>query len=277
MAYDRQFVLAIMRDGSPIREINGKVSLPFHSEYKVRLKNKHSNLRASAKVWIDGRLVSNMGDFILNPNQTLDIERFIDESMSRGNKFKFVPLSDGRVNDPTDRENGIVKVEFYREKVPFRNRPLIKPRRDDGSKSPIWRYDDPFDNYTNIHSTTMAFNSTMDSFESEVTTKGSIITPDSAPMACSAGATVEGSSSYQGFSYGDHFETEEYPVTVTLRLKGIDQRRVDWDDRPKPTSKKRIKFCPSCGARRHGMSKFCASCGTAYHLRYERERGRLTR
>ncbi len=69
MMYDSQFVICILKNGSPVREIDGKVTLPFHSEYKVRLKNKHSNLRAKAKVWNDGREVSNLGDFILKPNE----------------------------------------------------------------------------------------------------------------------------------------------------------------------------------------------------------------
>jgi hypothetical protein len=98
-----------------VREIHGKVSIPFHSEYKVRLKNKSGNLRAKARVWIDGRKVSNLGDFILHPGETLDLERFLDCDMDTGNRFKFVPLSDSRVNDPTDSGNGTIKVEFYRE------------------------------------------------------------------------------------------------------------------------------------------------------------------
>ena len=115
MAYNNKFVLAVLHNGSPVREIGRTVHLPFHSDYKVRIKNKQPFLRAKARVWIDGRQVSNLGDFILQPNETLDLERFLDASMTSGNKFKFVPLSDGRVNDPTDPENGVIKVEFYKE------------------------------------------------------------------------------------------------------------------------------------------------------------------
>ena len=109
MSYSEQFVLCVLHNGSPIREIDRAVSLPYHSEYKVRLKNKHAFLRAKARVWIDGRQVSNLGDFILGPNETIDLERFVTESMTTGKRFKFVPLDDGRVNDPTDPENGIIK------------------------------------------------------------------------------------------------------------------------------------------------------------------------
>ena len=97
----------------------------------------------------------------------------------------------------------------------------------------------------------------------------------------SAGATVEGGYSGQSFIYGDDFETDLFPVTVELRIKGLVREEIDWEDRPTHVSssrpKKRIKFCPNCRATRHGMSKFCAHCGTAYHPRYERERGRIVR
>ena len=116
MAYDSQFVVVVLHDGHPVREINGTASVPFNSEYKIRLKNKHSYLRAKARVWVDGRKASNLGDFILNAGETLDLERFLDSDLDSGNRFKFVPLSDGRVNDPTDPSNGVIKVEFYRER-----------------------------------------------------------------------------------------------------------------------------------------------------------------
>jgi hypothetical protein len=271
MAYDEQFVLCALHNGAPVREINGKVHLPFHSEYKVRLKNKHSFLRAKARVWIDGRQVSNLGDFVLQPNETLDLERFLDERMDKGRKFKFVPLSDGRVNDPTDEENGIIKVEFYREK---RWDPPKFTIRSSGRGSSLgsgdanWVY----------NPTTTCFNSSQSSVNCSVNYLSSNTIADSFVPA-NAGATVEGGHSGQQFTYAADFETETYPVTLQIRVRGIDRSEVDWEDNPGTPGrpKKRIKFCPNCGAKRHGMSKFCASCGTAYHPRYERERGRIVR
>ena len=277
MAYDSQFVLCVLHKGAPVREIGGKIHLPFHSDYKVRVKNKHSFLRAKARVWIDGRQVSNLGDFILKPNETLDLERFLDESMTSGNRFKFVPLSDGRVNDPTDSENGIIKVEFYREKPwnpPIRPRPITRSTRKYGA-SPNWQYNET--NYTNSDAPftfTGGGGGTTSCFVSN-----SITPVNDSYVPENAGATVEGGHSGQSFVYGDDFQTEAYPTTLELRIRGIDRSEMDWDDRPRTPSrpKKRIKFCPNCGARRHGMAKFCDSCGTAYHPRYERERGRIVK
>jgi len=271
MAYDSQFVLCVLHKGHPVREIGGKVHLPFHSDYKVRVKNKNSGLRAKARVWIDGRQVSNLGDFILQPNETLDLERFLDESMTSGNKFKFVPLGDGRVNDPTDPENGIIKVEFYREQRPL---PPIQPITDWSYKT----YTTPIGNSNGFGPTTFTSGGRGTTCSVNYVHTSSEIC-DSNIVPENAGATVEGGHSGQSFVYGSDFQTETFPVTLELRIRGIDRSEMDWDDRPRPAQrpKKRIKFCPSCGAKRHGMSKFCASCGTAYHPRYERERGRIVR
>ena len=98
MAYDNQFVICVLHNGRVLRESNrGMVHIPYNGQYKIRLKNKHTYLRAKARVSVDGRSVSNLGDFILQAGETLDLERFLDYSMSEGSRFKFVPLSDERV------------------------------------------------------------------------------------------------------------------------------------------------------------------------------------
>ncbi len=277
MAYNDKFVLAVLHNGRVLRESNsGTVHIPFNAEYKVRLKNKHSFLRAKARVSIDGRAASNLGDFILQPGETLDLERFLDHSMTDGKRFKFVPLSDGRVADPTDHENGFIKVEFYRE---LERRPLPKPQPRVSRCRPSWNYD------VNEHLTWNNPSSyTHTIVDVEIPTKGSflnnttLVSNSVVPTTGEAGATIEGSRSGQQFVYGDTFQTEAYPVTLTLRLRGIERSRweYDVDGRPRP-QKRKIKFCPGCGAHRRKSKKFCGECGTAYHPRYERERGRLAR
>lgn len=278
MAYDSQFVICILHNGRVLRESNsGTVHIPFDSEYKVRLKNKHRYLRAKARVSIDGRPVSNLGDFILQPGETLDLERFLDHSMTSGRRFKFVPLSDGRVADPTDHENGVVKVEFYRE---LERRPILPPR-----PRPIRRAGPPrWDDSVTCKNLGSRGSSASYTYTSEVPTSGPILDSYAlnsiAPIAEAgeAGATIEGGQSGQQFVYGDHFETEAYPVTLTLYLKGIERSHWEYDveGRPRPR-KRRIKFCPGCGSRRRDYEKFCVECGTAFHPRYERERGRISR
>ncbi len=254
MMYDKQFVLAILHAGSPVREIGGKVTLPFNSEYKVRLKNKN-NVRAKARVWIDGRKASTLGDFILNPGETLDLERFLDESMSEGRRFKFVPLSDRRVNDPTDHNNGEIKVEFYLEQVNIVNinwnipvYPLYPPKGPAYPTYPIVDNTGTGGGYRG--STTFTSNSTLSSSE-RISSCNLVSSPGQ------AGATVEGSNSDQSFEVGDDFQTDILPTTLTLRVRGPKKNTVTPKPKPRPS-----KFCGECGTERlRRRDKFCRGCG----------------
>lgn len=266
MAYGSDFVLAVMHKGSPVREINGKVHVPFGSEYNVRLKNKHSYLRAKARVWIDGRQVSNLGDFILQPGQTLDLERFLDASLSQGNRFKFVPLSDGRVNDPTDSENGIVKIEFYREydfKIdwPKTTTPKIAPWRSGGTGDPQWTFtSNP--NWSGTPFDSLTFNS-QSLGSGKITSSMSVNFLASVPTAAN-GATVEGDISNQQFVQGADFTTDLFPTTLTLQIRGI-ENRIPREPVVVPKQEKKVRFCSNCGKRRSRRSdKFCGRCGNTF-------------
>ena len=263
MAYDSQLVLAIMHNGSPVREINGKVTLPFNSEYKIRLKNKHGHLRTKARVWVDGRKASSLGDFIIQPGKTLDLERFLDESMNSGRCFKFVPLSDGRVNDPTDPANGIIKVQFYRE-IDFFNSEF----KIDISPAPKpWKPNSPFtwDNGTagpysgGSGSTTYRATSSF-TYDSSLVSNSVSCNYVSSPGQ--AGATVEGGHSGQQFVEGLDFQTEVFPVTLSLRIQGPREQRPVVSPRPRKPSK--VRFCSDCGAKRLRTSRFCHRCGAEY-------------
>lgn len=266
MAYDSQFVLCVLHKGSPVREINGKVHVPFGSEYNIRLKNKHSYLRAKARVWIDGRQVSNLGDFILQPGQTLDLERFLDSSLSQGSRFKFVPLSDSRVNDPTDSENGIVKVEFYREydfKINWtKTVSPITPRRSTGdsdwtfTSNPSWTINTgPFD--------TLTFNT--NSLGASKITSSTSVNFLAACTTPSNGATVEGGISNQQFVEGADFTTDLFPTTLTLQIRGIENNRPSNPVVVNNGEQKKVRFCSNCGKRRSRRSdKFCGRCGNTF-------------
>jgi len=269
MAYDSQFVIAILHNGHPVREINGTASVPFNSEYKIRLKNKHSYLRAKARVWVDGRKASNRGDFILKPGETMDLERFLDNDMNSGNKFKFVPLSDRKVNDPTDPSNGIIKVEFYREtdfvggitidgSKPWKPIP-VKPWDGKTNGDITWQNNTIPCTFTSGGGGTTSCSTNVNYVQT------SNFVHDVHPVADDAGATVEGSISGQTFVYVDDFSTEFFAVTLTLKLKGISEPQVSSNEYYSKGSKKKIRFCAHCGRRRPRMAdKFCPRCGNSY-------------
>ena len=123
MAFANSYVASILVNDKPQREFNsnGKrmVKMPFNSEYKIRLKNQTS-LKTLVNITIDGAQVV-YGDehqIVLNPKQSLDLERFIIE-LDKGNKFKFVKqglLGKEGHFDPTTNDLGKIRVEFIPEK-----------------------------------------------------------------------------------------------------------------------------------------------------------------
>ena len=111
--YKNNFVMCLIHNGNIIHEeTNRIVKLPFDSEFSVRLINKHFR-RAKCSLSVNGE---NVGSFILNGKETIDIERFIDGNLGNGKKFVFASLDDSRTKDKTSFENGIVEANFYLEK-----------------------------------------------------------------------------------------------------------------------------------------------------------------
>jgi len=222
---------------------------------------------------VDGRKVSGLGDFILSPGETLDLERFLDESMTSGRRFRFVPLSDSRVNDPTDSDNGLIKVEFYREVYNHFDNWQITINPGDPTRPPKpWTPRDPWNPTWSSETITTGgrrmsshcYNSVGNaSFTSSLSAQNIV-----APVAQSQlGATVEGGHSGQSFVYGADFSTETFPTTLTLRLRGLSVlSSSSIESRVVVTpGRNRERFCGSCGKRRSRMSdRFCGRCGTSY-------------
>lgn len=99
-----------------------KVYIPFESEYQFLLKN-NTDRRIRLEVDIDGTNVTDSG-IIVPANTTSYLERFLNEAK----KFKFVPLSNEGVADPTSKENGVIKIRVAQEKKvnPFTFTPFVK-------------------------------------------------------------------------------------------------------------------------------------------------------
>lgn len=113
--YRDSYIVALMVGGKIQKEgDDGSVLIPFGSEYVIRLKNKLRK-RAVADVWLDGRIA--VKGIVIDANGTVDLERFVEDgNLSEGKRFKLARLSDPKVEQPNDSENGIVEVNFYPEK-----------------------------------------------------------------------------------------------------------------------------------------------------------------
>lgn len=260
--YKDGFVLSIMRDGRPLRESGRTVRMPFDSEYKIRLKNKLGK-SCKARVTIDGTPVSQLGDFVISSWGTLDLERFVNDSLNKGKKFKFVSAKSGEVQDPTNSDNGLIRVEFYLAK----NGPLlVYPNHDWGFRwnggSEIWPCDDDSagggkkkkhdgraTNDSYIGGTSTAFYSSNVSFTCDNAVADSI--PDD------KGATVEGEDSNQSFMTVSDFDTEITPVVLELELRAPRDGVA-----PEPQR----NYCSGCGAARRDRhrDKYCPQCGRRF-------------
>ena len=261
--YRNKFVLSIIHDGHPVKETGRhwcrEVAIPFDSEYKIRLKNKNDR-SCTARVFIDGREVSKLGDVIITPGGTIDLERYIDISLDKGKKFKFVPLDHQDVDDPTSSSNGVIEVEFRKAKqqngikidCDWRDFVWAPPYKEDNN-GPQWVYNSGGDGTSgaagNVVNDTVTYSASngVRNFS-----KGGMVKPKSFRSFVSSGATVEGSKSNQQFTYSS-LEVEDHVVTLTLKIVGIEKRDVVRDNV--------YKYCSKCGSKVKRADKYCSECG----------------
>lgn len=265
--YSKKFVLSIIHDGHPVKETGRgwvrEVAIPFDSEYKIRLKNKNDR-SCTARVLIDGKKVSQLGDVIVTAGGTIDLERYIDRSLDKGKKFKFVPLDHRDVDDPTSSSNGIIEVEFRKAKqangikIDYDCRDfdwVIPPYKEDND-GPRQTFSGGYDGTTagavgDVASDTVMYfaSNNMSKGKSSGRGLGRLM---SSKSFVSAGATVEGSKSNQQFSYSS-LEVEDHVVTLKLKIVGIDKRDVVRDNV--------YKYCSKCGSKVKRIDKYCSECG----------------
>lgn len=109
---------AIKAAGKILKEKNQTFYLPFGAEYSVYLKNLNS-VRILAKVEIDGIDVGDGTQFVIQPNSSFELERFLKNgNFNEGNKLKFIERT-GKVeaHRGIQIEDGLIRIEFQKEKV----------------------------------------------------------------------------------------------------------------------------------------------------------------
>lgn len=232
------YVIAILSNGKVLREDRGNVYLPFHSKYSVRIKNPKST-RVGVTVEIDGTDITN-GKIILDGHSSFDLKRMIlNDNLDRGPSLKFVPLSDSRVQDPTEPKNGLVTVRFYEESPPvYLNTYFLQqsyPRRNVNDWNTYGSSDHrDFRLYKN----------------------SSVTSPTDANImfSCSSnGATIGGSDVNQSFVTTTFISSNKPTATLNLRLVGVNKAMTVNDTRR--------RFCPNCGSKVDFSHKFCSMCG----------------
>jgi len=245
--YQSKCVMTILdQNGLVLSENNGLCKLPFGSEYKIRLRNKN-DFTVKAVVTVDGRSLMSMsgGGIILYPNQKVDLERWID-SMTSGNKLKFVSVNHPQAQDPYSDMNGIIEVKFYKKRY---NKVYIAGNKITPIEKP-WNpwtpYEYPMVWYSNNDQT---------QYTSNVYTA-------SVRGSCSSGepgCTINGSVSDQQFTYEDmKFEDDAFCI-LSLKLTGLVNQNLNKTPHPHIIS---ANFCFNCGKKRKNNDNFCSKCGT---------------
>lgn len=157
--YKNNLVLSIKVADKFLKETNDTVYMPFLSEYSVFIKNKNNR---KARVWveIDGKDVLNGNTLIINPFDSIDLERFLENDLNNGRKFRFIEktkeISEYRGDLP---EDGLVSIryEFEKQEVYSRPEPFInKPGqwfRNDGPSCESDRIYPTNDRMFEVHST----------------------------------------------------------------------------------------------------------------------------
>lgn len=276
--YKSGYVVSVRQGSQTLEDQSGKVILPFNEEYELRLRNKNGK-DCVAFIYIDGKVVVKNG-LILPAHSFIDLERYV-EDLNKGSRFKFVPISDRRVEDKSEPENGIIEVRFHEEKERIQPASVIHHfehhhchssycwscRRMHCSCCPCTRwykfnewhdspvYGEKVSYSASCDSGALSINNASNAFLGATTTgfasSGSIPTSANANVnLCSAGATVEGSTSHQRFGERSMDYQSDAKAIIILKLVG---------EHVPGREKKEKGFCPECGAARTG--KFCSSCG----------------
>lgn len=277
--YQNKIVAAIKVNGKVLREDKDTVALPFGCEYSILVKNLDS-VRAQFTVSVDGQDATEGVRLILEPNSSMDLERFIKNgNFNAGNRFKFISRSpEIEEHRGIGVEDGLVRIEAWRELV-YKFTPPVR--------HPLWRNPDWMSNPIRSGGVRPSqpqmrgaprpgASPGMDSVRSGGAGGSSIggqslRSFDSDSIVRSAGAsltqsdigiTVAGSESHQKFHTSSGFDLEPTSTVIVLRLKGD----VNGEPISKPITVDNRPICSSCGRTGKALSKFCDGCGTALQL-----------
>lgn len=264
MTYKDRFVAAVKCGGRILREKDGVVYLPFGSEYSILLKNLESR-KASIQVSIDGQDVLDGKSLLLNPNSSLDLERFV-ESLDKGNKFRFIQKTEEIVEHRGDKvDDGIVRVEFAFEQI-TKHVNLVEHITHDHYHShrhypcywwyPTYSYYTTSDGYSGNSNWTSASTA-----KSSMQASNTCFLSQSSPLP-DEGITVRGSESYQNFQKG-YIGVLDPSEVIILRLRGEGSTGKDIE---KPITVKDKVECETCGTSLLPTVNFCVKCGTAVRI-----------
>lgn len=256
--FKKDFVVCIKAEGKVLREYDNTVLIPFGTEYSIYLKNLRTE-RAVVNISIDGEDILNGNKLVINGNDDLNLERFLETS-DKGHRFKFIEktqkISEYRGDKP---EDGIIRIEYQFEKKlyspPYYGGTITV--KGSGNFGSSWTshstctLDASLGNVTGTVDLCTAQN-TGSSFTCSTVGNSSL-----RGLQTSDGITAHGSISNQGFkdAYVGSLESERY--VITLQLKGqLPNAKVE-----EVITVRNKLVCKMCGTQNKSNMKYCGECG----------------
>lgn len=294
MMYQKEYAIAVIQNGKIVPEQNGGVTLPYGSEYQIRLKNK-SRQRSIADIYIDGNIACK--GLIVDEDGTVDLERYIRpniDSMTGGPKFKLARLNHPGVADAGDSQNGLLEVRFYKEAVKPKPQHIITTNVPPCQPWAVYNHGMPY--YTGgwyFSSKTVTrrgkpvpcscdnsdpgvFSSTCDYLATKGSRKiGEVHEVHSDYMMCDRGPTLHTKGILRNAETKISAQAADGPAATVQG--GFSRQSVQNVNIEVDTTKfeslslklfgvtriTRMEKCPSCNHKRKNNEKFCPSCGTA--------------
>lgn len=266
--FSNNFIVAIKVGGKVLRESGNLVTLPFGCEYTVLLKNLQSR-RAMVKLSVDGKDATEGTRLIVQPNASLELERFIRQgNLVAGNRFKFIERSSAiEAHRGITEDDGIIRAEFWAEQV---LRDEIVTRRHYYDEwyprpypRPVWPR--PYELWcSSMNANYGGRVGTMNKMASASAASRPVPTRSirSATSANVSGITVAGSQSNQQFHHAAGFPVEVQSHVIALQLRG----EVAGAAVTQPVTVDRKPTCETCGKKNKPDAKFCVECGTGLVL-----------
>jgi len=238
--FNNDFVVAVKNDGDVLRERNNNVLIPFGSNYTILLKNLREECKAKVSISIDGEDVLNGRSIIVKPNDDVEFKRYINSSLEKGNRFKFIEASnDIRDNRDDNSMNGIIKVVYQFEKK-YGLKDYIPCIKEDEQETPLW--ETTWSNDMLRSKDTMTFSN------------------DTRDIKSREGVTTYGDIVEQKFSKGDIGRLEDEKNMIVLQLLGKNEE----DEKISNTLTTESKIeCMTCGRSVSSDFKYCPHCGTS--------------
>jgi hypothetical protein len=275
MVYSPNKVVACVKvDGKILREDKNVVTLPFGSEYSIFVKNLNAT-RIKVKVTVDGTDATEGTWLVVDPNDDLDLERFIRAgNMDKGNRFKFIErTAEVEEHRGIKADDGLIRIEYQVEKP----KPIVidvEHHHHDHWDRPWyerpWRYSGEFTK----SSGPLRSRSLRPSAAAGQRANKDTVMPTSASLERFApeaeslsvdfneqGITVPGSESNQKFRSVQDFMSGPSEVIV-LQLRGCVAGKLA----TKAVTVKTKLQCVTCGKTQKSTEKFCGQCGTALEI-----------